>query len=73
MILDKTNIEGGDSNMPAIVITVKARTKDELKKRAAEKIKEAAKRGFQYVKQGYNDNRVRKIKDGYEIELWVHY
>jgi hypothetical protein len=72
MILDKTNIEGGDSSMPAIVITVKARTKDELKKRTAEKIKEAAKRGFQYVKQGYNDNRVKRVKDGYEIELWVH-
>ena len=58
--------------MPAIVITVKAKTKDELKKRTTEKIKEAAKKGFQYVKQGYNDNRVKKVKDGYEIELWVH-
>ncbi|MER3445915.1 MAG: hypothetical protein C4291_03345 [Candidatus Dadabacteria bacterium] len=59
--------------MPAIVMTVKARTKDELKKRAEEKIREAAKKGFQYVRQGYNDNRVKKVKGGYEIELWVHY
>ena len=58
--------------MPAIVMTVKARTKDELKKRAEEKIREAAKKGFQYVRQGYNDNRVKKVKGGYEIELWVH-
>ncbi len=59
--------------MPAIVMTVKARTKDELKKRAEEKIREAAKKGFQYVRQGYSDNRVKKVKGGYEIELWVHY
>jgi hypothetical protein len=59
--------------MPAIVMTVKARTKDELKKRAEEKIREAAKKGFQYVRQGYRDNRVKKVKGGYEIELWVHY
>lgn len=65
-------MEGGD-NMPAMIITVKAGTKDQLKKRAAEKIKEASKKGFQYVKQGYNNNRVKKVKGGYEIELWVHY
>ena len=58
--------------MPAIVMTVRARTKDQLKKRTEEKIKEAAKRGFIYVKLGYNNNRVKKVKDGYEIELWVH-
>jgi hypothetical protein len=58
--------------MPAIVMTVRASTKDQLKKRAEEKIKEAAKKGFLYVKLGYNDNRVMKVKDGYEIELWAH-
>ena len=58
--------------MPAMFITVKAKTKDELKKKAMEKIKEAERKGFQYVRQGYNDNRAKKVKDGYEIELWVH-
>ena len=58
--------------MPAMTITVKAKTKEELKKQAATKIKEAAKKGLQYVKQGYSDNRVKKVKDGYEIEILVH-
>ncbi|MBI2485961.1 MAG: hypothetical protein HYW01_03205 [Deltaproteobacteria bacterium] len=58
--------------MPAMTITVKAKTKEELKKQAAIKIKEAAKKGLQYVKQGYNDSRVKKVRDGYEIEISVH-
>jgi len=58
--------------MPAMMITVKAKTRDELKKQAAKKIKEAAKRGLQYVKQGYDDRRVKKVKGGYEIEISVH-
>ncbi len=58
--------------MPAMTITVKARTKDELKKQAAKKINEAAKKGLPYVKQGYSDSRVKKLKDGYEIEISVH-
>lgn len=58
--------------MPAMLITVKAKTKGELKKRAEQKIKEAAKKGLQYVLYGYNENRIKKIKGGYEIELSVH-
>jgi hypothetical protein len=58
--------------MPAMMITVKAKTKDELKKLATKRIREAAKKGLQYVKQGYDDRRVRKIKGGYEIEISVH-
>ena len=58
--------------MPAMMITVKAKTKEELKKLATKRIREAAKKGLQYVKQGYDDKRVRKIKDGYEIEISVH-
>ncbi len=58
--------------MPAMLITVKGKTKDELKKKAEEKIKEAAKKGLQYVMHGYNDKRIKKVKGGYEIELWVH-
>jgi hypothetical protein len=58
--------------MPAMMITVKAKTKEELKKLATKRIREAAKKGLQYVKQGYDDRRVKKIKDGYEIEISVH-
>jgi hypothetical protein len=58
--------------MPAMTITVKAKTKEELKKQVTIKIKGAAKKGLQYVKQGYNDNRVKKVRDGYEIEISVH-
>ncbi len=58
--------------MPGMMITVKAKTKEELKKLATKRIREAAKKGLQYVKQGYDDRRVKKIKDGYEIEISVH-
>ena len=58
--------------MPAMMITVKAKSKEELKKLATKRIREAAKKGLQYVKQGYDDRRVKKIKDGYEIEISVH-
>jgi hypothetical protein len=58
--------------MPAMLITVKAKTKEELKKKVEQKIREAAKKGLQYVMYGYNDNRVKKVKDGYEIEVSVH-
>ncbi len=58
--------------MPAMTITVKARTKGELKKQATRKINEAAKKGLSYVKQGYSDSRVKKLKNGYEIEISVH-
>jgi hypothetical protein len=55
-----------------MMITVKAKTKQELKKQATRRIREAAKKGLQYVKQGYDDRRVRRIKGGYEIEISVH-
>lgn len=58
--------------MPAMLITVKAKTKEELKKKAEQKIREAAKKGLQYVLHSYNEKRVKKIKGGYEIELSVH-
>ena len=58
--------------MPAMLITVKAKTKGELKKKAEQKIRDAAKKGLQYVLHGHNENRVKKIKGGYEIEVSVH-
>ncbi len=58
--------------MPAMIITVKAKSKTELKKQVAKKIKEASKRGLQYISQGYSDNRVKKVKGEYQIDLTIH-
>jgi hypothetical protein len=58
--------------MPAKIITVRAKTKEELKKQVSKEIKEAAKKGLTYISQGYSDNRVKKIKGAYEIDLTVH-
>ena len=60
------------NNMPAKIISVKAKTKEELKKKAEKEIKQAAQKGFSYIKQGYNEKKVTKIKDGYEIVIEVH-
>ncbi|HEX3035488.1 MAG TPA: hypothetical protein VHT73_10200 [Thermodesulfobacteriota bacterium] len=58
--------------MPAKMITVKAKTKEELKKKTEKEIKQAAKKGLSYIKQGYNDKNVKKVKDGYEVVIEVH-
>ena len=58
--------------MPAKIINVKAKTKEELKKQVSKKLKEAAEKGLTYVSQGYSDNRVKKIKGEYQIEVTVH-
>ncbi|MEM4658866.1 MAG: hypothetical protein QXX77_10655 [Candidatus Methanosuratincola sp.] len=58
--------------MPAKIITVRAKTKKALEQLAAEKIREAAKKGFEYVKEGYKESRIRKVKGGYEIDISVH-
>ncbi len=58
--------------MPAKLITVKAKNKDELKKRVIKSIKDAGKKGLIYVKSGYDERRVKRVKDGYEIEIQVH-
>jgi hypothetical protein len=58
--------------MPAMLITVRAKTREELKRKVEQQIREAAKKGLQYVMHGYSDSRVKKIKSGYEIEVSVH-
>ncbi|MEE9252783.1 MAG: hypothetical protein V3U74_05470 [Thermodesulfobacteriota bacterium] len=58
--------------MPAKIITIKAKTKGALKGLATRRIREAAKIGLQYVKEGYKDSKVRKVKGGYEIDISVH-
>lgn len=58
--------------MPAMIITVKAKNKTELKMKVAKKIKEASQKGLQYISQGYSDNRVKRVRGGYQIDLTVH-
>ncbi len=58
--------------MPAKIITVAAKTKEELRKQVSKKVKEAAEKGLTYVSQGYNDIRVKKVKGVYQIEITVH-
>lgn len=58
--------------MPAKIITVKAKTKEELKKQVSKKLKEAAEKGLTYLSQGYSDSRVKKVKGEYQIEITVH-
>ena len=58
--------------MPAKIITVAAKTKEELRKQVSKKVKEAAEKGLTYVSQGYNDIRVKKVKGEYQIEITVH-
>jgi len=58
--------------MPAKIITVAAKTKEELRTQVSKKVKEAAEKGLTYVSQGYNDIRVKKVKGEYQIEITVH-
>ena len=58
--------------MPAKIITVRAKTKEDLKKQVSKKIKEAAKKGLTYISQGYSDSKVKKVKGAYQIDLTVH-
>jgi hypothetical protein len=58
--------------MPAKTLTVKAKNKEELRKNVEKALKEASKHGMIFVKQGYKENRVKKSKGEYEIEIEVH-
>lgn len=58
--------------MPAMVMKVNAKTKRALKGLVTRKINEAKEKGLGYVKRGYDENRVKKVKGGYEIEIEVH-
>jgi hypothetical protein len=58
--------------MPAKIITVRAKTKDELRKQVSKKLKEAAKMGLTYISQGYSDSKVKKVKGAYQIDVTVH-
>jgi hypothetical protein len=58
--------------MPAKTLIVKARSKEELRKNVEKALRDASKRGLVFVKQGYKENRIKKSKGEYEIEIEVH-
>ena len=58
--------------MPAKTLIVKARSKEELRKNVEKALRDASRRGLVFVKQGYKENRIKKSKGEYEIEIEVH-
>lgn len=58
--------------MPAKIITVRAKTKDALRRKILQEIKEQAKKGMPFVRAGYESHKVRKSRGFYEIEISVH-
>lgn len=58
--------------MPAKTLTVKAKSKTDLKKKVDKAIKDASRHGLIFIKQGYRDSRVKKSKGQYEIQIEVH-
>ena len=58
--------------MPAKTLTVRAKSKEELRKNVEKELKNASRHGMIFVKQGYKENRIKKSKGGYEIEIEVH-
>ena len=58
--------------MPAKILKIVAKTKTDLKSKYSKTIKKAYKDGFVYVKDGYDDNRVKRVKGGYELSITVH-
>lgn len=58
--------------MPAMSFTVEAKTKEELKKKVQKRIRDASNKGMSFVKEGYKENNVKRIKGGYKIDIYVH-
>jgi hypothetical protein len=58
--------------MPAKTLTIKAKSKTDLRKKADKAIRDASKHGLIFIKQGYKDSRIKKSKGQYEIEIEVH-
>ncbi len=58
--------------MPAKTLTVRGKNKEELKKNVVKALKEASRHGMVFVKQGYKENRIKKSRGEYEIEIEVH-
>ncbi len=58
--------------MPAKTLTVRAKSKEELRKNVDKVLKDASRKGMIFVKQGYKESRIKKSKGEYEIEIEVH-
>ena len=51
---------------------MRAKNKEELRKNVDKVLKDASRKGMIFVKQGYKENRIKKSKGEYEIEIEVH-
>ncbi len=58
--------------MPAKILKVSGKTKADLQKNYASTVKKASKQGLIYVKEGYDDKKIKRIKGGYELNITVH-
>jgi hypothetical protein len=58
--------------MPAKSLTISAKNKTELRTKVDKALKDAAKKGFIFIKSGFREDKVKKSKGGYEIEIEVH-
>lgn len=58
--------------MPAMTVTVKSKSKQGLKKQVNKNLKDLRNKGMEYVTQGYDEDKIRKTKQGYEIDISVH-
>ncbi len=58
--------------MPAKTLTVKAKNKEALRKNVEKAIRDASRRGLIFVKHGYKENRIKKSRGEYEIDIEVH-
>ena len=58
--------------MPAKILKIVAKNKTDLKTKYSKTIKKAYKDGFVYVKDGYDKNRIKRVKGGYELSVTVH-
>jgi len=58
--------------MPAMTMTVKSKSKKGLKTQVTKKIKELREKGMEYVTRGYDEDNIRKTKNGYEIDISAH-
>lgn len=58
--------------MPARIITVRAKTRADLRRKIMQEIKRQTKQGMPFARAGYESRKVRKSRGLYEIEISVH-
>ena len=58
--------------MPAVTVTVRSKSKKGLKTQVTKRLKELRQKGMEYVTSGYNEDKIKKTKNGYEIDISAH-